>query len=74
MNYISGEKINVGDRVESWSGTNGVVVASLDDGIFSSGFPFQDWLFLKAGVLVEMDNGEVMHFSVPDFDLRFIKS
>lgn len=74
MQYADGRKINVGDRVELWSGSYGLVVCSVDDKIYTNEYPEVDWGFLASGVLVKMDNGELMHYSEKDFHLKLLDS
>lgn len=70
MNYSDGKKINVGDRVELWNNKFGYVACSIDDGIYTEEFSRTDWAHLKKGVIVKMDDGQVMHYAEPDFDLK----
>lgn len=74
MNYSDGRKINIGDKVELWLNRYGSVVCSIDDGAFTGDYPEEDWAYLEVGVLVKMDNGELMHYSVEDGDLKYIES
>jgi hypothetical protein len=73
MNYLDGGKVQVGDQVELWSGKFGRVVCSIDDEIYTSDYPEQDWAYMKKGIMVKMDNGELMHYSEEDPDLKFIQ-
>lgn len=70
MNYSDGRIIKVGDRVELWPNKYGVVVCSVDDGIYTEEFSKSDWEYLKVGIMVKMDDGELMHYSELDFDLK----
>lgn len=70
MNYSDGKKVNVGDRVELWEKKFGYVVCSMDDGIYTDEFPESDWIYLKTGVIVKMDDGQLMHYSELDYDLK----
>jgi len=74
MNYSDGRKIKVGDKVELWLNRYGSVVCSIDDGIYTLNYPEEDWAYLKSGILVKMDNDELMHYSVEDYDLRYVES
>jgi hypothetical protein len=71
MNYSDGRIIKVGDRVELWPDKYGVVVCSIDDEIYTAEFSKSDWSYLKVGIMVKMDDGELMHYSELNFDLKF---
>ena len=73
MNYSDGKKVQVGDEVELWSGKFGRVVCSIDDGVYTSDYSEEDWAYLKAGVMVKMDNGELMHYSMEEPGLKLIQ-
>jgi hypothetical protein len=72
MHYFDGRRVNVGDKVELWLGRYGIVVCSIDDEGFTADYSEANWAYLKVGVLIEMDNGELMHYPESDSDLVFI--
>jgi hypothetical protein len=74
MNYLDGRKVKVGDKVELWQNRYGDVVCSMDDGVYTMDYPEEDWAYLRSGILVKMDNGELMYYSVEDYDLKFVES
>jgi hypothetical protein len=74
MNYSDGRKIKAGDKVELWLNCYGSVVCSIDDGVYTLNYPKKDWAYLKSGILVKMDNDELMHYSVEDYDLKYVES
>lgn len=62
MNYENGTAVLVGDRVGLGGGMTGVVVAVLDAGEFSAGYPAEDWSYLRTGVLIESPQAGVVHY------------
>jgi hypothetical protein len=73
MLYHTGETIIVGDKVRLWEGCYGVVVCSLDTGIFSSEYAAEEWEYLKSGILVASDKGGLIHYLKADEDLELIE-
>jgi hypothetical protein len=55
MKYPTGDDVQLGDRVELWSGCVGVVVAVIDRDEFGPNYPKADWQYLKSGVLIDSD-------------------
>lgn len=70
MNYSDGRIIKVGDRIELWPNKYGVVVCSMDDGIYAEEFSKSDWEYLKVGIMIKMDDGELIHYPELDSDLK----
>ncbi len=69
MIYRSGELVRVGDRV-ALSGRPGVVVCSIDDGIFTPDYPETQWAYLGAGVMIDFPDFGLIHYTEPEPDLR----
>jgi len=72
MNYPSGEKVVIGDRVKLWQGCHGTVVCSLDDGQYTPEYPENEWAYLKRGVLIESDEAGLIHYIQPEHSLELI--
>jgi hypothetical protein len=73
MKYSDGKEVLVGDKVKLWDGCYGVVVCSIDSGDYSSAFPESEWRYLKTGVLIDSDNGGILHYKEPNEDLELIE-
>ena len=63
MNYADGRPVRVGDIVDLGNAMTGVVVAVIDDGAFSPGFPSSEWGYLEEGVLLESKSIGVLHIT-----------
>jgi hypothetical protein len=74
MRYADGRTVAVGDRVKLWDGQYGTVVCSIDTREFSSEYPKVNWGYLKSGIIVKADDGEVFHYVEPDEDFELVKS
>lgn len=73
MKYAGNQTINTGDKVQLWKNKFGTVVCIIEDGEYSSSFPKKDWEFLENGFLIEMDDGELIHYPEVDEDLILVK-
>lgn len=73
MNYITGEKIMVGDKVRIAEECYGKVVCSIDDNEYSEEYPEAEWSYLKTGVLVYTEEMGIVHYPDSDENLLFIK-
>jgi len=73
MKYLNGRDVTVGDRVKLWDDQPGVVVCSLDEKKFTADYPKSEWGYLKAGILIKTDSGELFHYREPDEDFELIK-
>ncbi len=73
MKYSDGHKIKVGDKVKLWEGCFGEVVASIDEGDYSTGYPKFDWDYLKKGVLINSDEAGLIHYLEPEKTLILLK-
>jgi|HubBroStandDraft_6_1064221.scaffolds.fasta_scaffold2274761_2 hypothetical protein len=74
MNYDSGRRVAVGDRVKLWKGQYGTVVCSIDTKEFTPEYPATEWEYLNSGIIIKTDAGDVFHCVEPDEDFEFIKS
>jgi hypothetical protein len=74
MKYLDGRDVTVGDRVKLWDDQYGVVVCSLDQKKFTAEYPKPEWAYLKSGILIQTDSGELFHYTEPDEDFRLIRS
>jgi hypothetical protein len=70
MKYSDGvNEIRRGDRVRLYGMQTAVVVLSVDTGEYSDKFPEEIWKDeLKGGILLECDNGTLVHLDDPDWD------
>lgn len=71
MKYVSGQIIQLGDKVQIGGSLFGTVVCSIDTGEFSADFSKADWEYLKSGVLIITENAGLIHFMKSE-DLIFI--
>jgi hypothetical protein len=72
MKYANGNVAKTGDRVRLWKDCLGTIVCSIDDGEYSSGFPRDEWDYLKVGVLIKADNGALIHYIEADEDFQSV--
>ena len=71
--YVTGETVCLGDVVEL-DGRLGRIVACMDSGQYSPGFPEKQWAYLQTGLLWEGSDGRVVHMPSPlDPDAVFIR-
>ena len=73
MKYMSGEEIKIGDFIQLWAERYGYVVCSISDQLFSKDYLEEDWGYLKEGIIIKMDNDELIHYVIPDEDLKFVR-
>lgn len=52
----------VGTIVRDSAGLQGIVVADLDEGQFSSDYPRTEWGYLARGILVKTDEAGLVHY------------
>jgi hypothetical protein len=74
MKYPNGQQVSLGDRVKLWKNQYGTVVCSIDTSEFTQDYPQNEWEYLKSGVIIKADTGEVFHYDDPDEDFEFVKS
>ena len=72
MKYPNGQQVRVGDRVKLWADQPGTVVCSIETGEFSKDYSKEEWGYLKSGILVKTDTGEIFHYTEPDEDFELI--
>ncbi len=73
MKYKSGEVAKIGDIVQLWEGNLGKVVCSIDTDEYSNEYTFNDWSYLKEGILIMSDSAGLVHKTSSDEDLKLIK-
>ncbi|MHC1727309.1 MAG: hypothetical protein AB9866_15105 [Syntrophobacteraceae bacterium] len=73
MKYPDGKEVRVGDKVMLWEGCYGVVVASIDNGQYTPGYPEAEWDYLKAGILVDSDKAGLIHYLEPEKSLKLLE-
>lgn len=74
MKYLSGQNTKLHDRVQLWKDKFGIVVCIIEDRFFSDEFPQADWAFLQKGLLVKLDDGQLIHYPEIDEDLILLSS
>jgi hypothetical protein len=72
MKYADGQQVQVGDRVGLGADAGGVVVCSIEDGVFSEGYSADQWAYLEKGFMVEFSTLGLIHYEVAEEDLRLI--
>lgn len=72
MNYPNGEKIAVGDKLKLWEGCIGVVVCSIEDGVYSDEYTQEDWGYLKNGILINTDAAGLIHYTEPESEFELL--
>jgi hypothetical protein len=70
----SGYDVQLGDRVQLWDKRLGKIVCCIGAGQYSDKYPEHEWSYLKDGILVETDNGELFHYLESDEDFELIKN
>ena len=61
MRYPDGSEARLGDRPQIFGGECGRIVASMDTDEYSEEFPKRDWAYLREGIMVETDQGALVH-------------
>jgi hypothetical protein len=61
MRYPDDQEVQVGDVV-SFENDRGVVVGSIDSGIFLPPYKVEDWAELGTGIVIRTDEGAWVHF------------
>ena len=74
MKYFDGRRVALGDRVKLWNSQHGTVVGSIDTGEFTKEYPKAQWSYLKSGIIVKTDSGEIFHYAEPDEDFELVSS
>lgn len=71
MNYHDHTPIQLGDKVKEGNSL-GVVVAIIEDGLYSEAYPKSDWQYLNTGCLVLFDDYGLVHYSESDEELFLV--
>jgi hypothetical protein len=72
VRYKSGEVAMVGDKVRMGPHDNGVIVFSVDDGVYAPEYPADQWSYLGSGVMIEFESCGLVHISGNDPDLELL--
>jgi hypothetical protein len=48
------------------------VVCSIDTGEYTADYPESAWGYLKAGIVMRTDSGDLFHYTEPDEDFELI--
>ncbi|WP_448100817.1 hypothetical protein [Luteibacter jiangsuensis] len=70
--YVDGRRIELLDVVRVAQGETGKVVALISEGRFSSGFPGEQWSYLRFGFIVESSLSGLHWYRDADEDLELI--
>lgn len=62
MKYLDGQDVRLGDKVQLWAGTQGIVVCSLDTQEYSPVYSEAEGSYLKNGVLILSDTAGLIHY------------
>ncbi|MDD5034478.1 MAG: hypothetical protein PHE55_06935 [Methylococcaceae bacterium] len=73
MMYANGNNAKLGDKVRLWNGRLGIVVCSMDTNEYTPAYPKAEWEYLKQGLLIKADNGEVFHYVEADEDIEIVE-
>lgn len=71
MNYYEQIPIQLGDKVKEGDSL-GVVVAIIEDGLYSEAYSKSDWQYLNTGCLVLFDDYGLVHYSEADEELLLV--
>jgi len=72
MKYADGQEVRLGDMVALGGDQQGIVVCSVDTGEYSDAYPYSDWGYLDAGVLIEFPTYGLVHYKEPEAGLRLV--
>jgi hypothetical protein len=72
VNYTDGMPVKVGDIVGLGEDRNGLVVCSMDDGVYTDEHPIEQWGYLGRGVMIEFPKWGLIHYETPEPDLKLI--
>ena len=73
MFYKDGNKIELFDFVSVGVESYGRVVCIVEEGVYSTEYPKEDWEYLEKGLLIEAEAFGLLHVVEPDCDLVLIK-
>ncbi len=71
MIYPNGDAIEIGDKVHLGGDRSGVLVGIIDEGKFAYGYNKEDWSYLRNGLIVSTDFGD-LRLDKPDEDLELV--
>lgn len=63
MKYEDGKQVLLGDKVHLDGGISGIVMCSIDDGIYTPEFLESDWEHLNQGVMVFSEQAGLIHYA-----------
>jgi hypothetical protein len=72
MNYADGTPVMVGDVVRLGEDREGVVVCSIDDGVYTEDHPNGAWNYLGRGVMIKFPRWGLIHYVTPEPGLQLI--
>lgn len=72
MYYADGQEVRVGDVVKLARRDEGVVVCSIDTGIYTNEFPEKDWSYLKRGVMIDFKEIGLVYYEEADGDISLV--
>jgi hypothetical protein len=73
MKYDNGSEVRLGDLVDIGKGEIGVVIAIIDDRLFSEGYSSDNWPVFQSGVMIETVQSGPVHYDFPDEDTILLK-
>ena len=73
MMYPDGQEAHIGDKVELWSETEGIVVCSIDSKEYSTEYPEAEWVYLKKGVLIYSSQAGLIHYEKPEPTMKLLQ-
>lgn len=68
MIYTDGNDPMLGDKVWIGQKYTGLIVALIDEGQFSAGYPKEEWEYLGKGALVLTEHAGLVHYKTFDQD------
>ena len=71
MRYSNGKLAKLGDRVRLGD-REGTVVFSIDTDEFSHAYPRESWAYLGRGIMIEVRDIGLIHYTDSEADLQFI--
>ena len=69
---MDGTPVEVGDVVGLGEDRNGVVVCSMDDGVYTDEHPKERWGYLGRGVMIKFPKWGLIHYEAPEPSLELI--
>lgn len=72
VNYTDGTLVKVGDLVGLGDDRGGLVVCSIEDGVYTDAHSKEQWGYLGRGVMIEFPKYGLIHYETPEPDLQLI--